>query len=136
MGFLELYLIYSESGVWEEEWRTLQAFPDLVEQLPSVSREEMEQALVGWTRPLVNALGPLPQGLLLKLPTSTRLCWARSTCPFYRARDCVSTSKKTPWCFAPDGIEDESIRRLMAEVIRLWREGVYTVVVREAPNAQ
>jgi hypothetical protein len=37
-----------------------------------------------------------------------------------------------PWCFEPSGIEDPNARRLVAELIQLWRQGVYTVVVIDA----
>lgn len=137
MGMLELYLIYNEGGLWEEEWRPLQTYGDLVEQMPCVSKEQMEHALIGWTRPLIDALGPAPKGLLLKLPLVTRECCARETCPFFRPKDCISLSKRAPWCFQPNGIADLDVRKLAAEVIKMWREGVYTVVVLEATtNAQ
>lgn len=136
MGLVELYLIYDEGGIWETEWRALQGEKLLADQLPSVTKEQMDQALVGWTKPLVSALGPAPKGLLVALPPVTRQCSMKGDCPFYRAPDCVSTSAKMPWCFVPAGVEGPEVKTLAAECIRLWREGVYIVVVREPAHAQ
>jgi hypothetical protein len=135
MGLIELFLIYDEGGVWEEEWRSLQKEHGIVDQLPSVSKEQVENAFMGWTKPLVNALGPSPSGLLLTLPKETRVCALRQKCIYYRPTDCYSTSKKLPWCFEPEGVSSEA-RQLAAECVRLWREGVYIVVVREPVHAQ
>lgn len=125
-GTLELYLIYSYGGVWEEEWRLLQKVVQL--DLPAVSKEVMDQALVGWTRPLVNALGPEPKGKLRLLPRVTRECANRDTCPLFDRAQCGSLLKRMPWCFEPDGLEEKA---LAAEVIKMWRDEVYVVVVQE-----
>jgi hypothetical protein len=131
MGAVELYLIYSQEGVWEEEWRPLQASVGLLDGIGSLPKDEMEQAYIGWTKPLVEALGPPPKGKLIKLPAITRACMSRQRCPFYRPRDCGHLLKKMPWCFEPDGVEDPAVRQLLMEVIKLWREGVYVLVVLE-----
>jgi hypothetical protein len=129
MGMVELYLIYEEKGVWEPPWLVLQGM-GVVEGVSSLPRAEMEQALIGWTRPLVDTLGPPPQGMLLKLPPSTRLCATREHCPFHQPKACGHSLPKMPWCFVPDGVEDD-VRPLLAELIKLWREGVYVLVVQE-----
>jgi hypothetical protein len=36
-----------------------------------------------------------------------------------------------PTCFEPDGIEDDIPRKLAADIISMWRESVYAVVVLE-----
>ncbi len=127
MGQLELYLIYNEGGVWEAQWRGFQGVWDV----PSVSKEVMDHALHGWTRPLVDALGPPPKGKLHMLPAKARRCASESECPFYDARRCGLLLTKMPWCFVPDGTAPGM---LAAELIKLWREGVYVVAVLEPPN--
>ena len=131
MGFVELLLIYENNGVWEDEWAPLQAATELVAHLPRLSKEAVEQAFIGWSKPLVNGLGPPPKGVLLVIPKVTRECFLRRRCPFYMKGDCLSTAKKKPYCFEPDGFEDEAQRRLASECVKHWHEGVYVVVVQE-----
>jgi hypothetical protein len=126
MVSIDLYLIYEYSGVWEEEWRPIQGVLDL----PSVTKEDMDHALHGWTRPLVGQLGPPPDGRLLLLPRTARQCGNRNTCPMFDRKDCKLQAKKMPWCYEPDGF-NPAHRALVAEVIKLWREEVYVVVIRE-----
>lgn len=128
MGPVELYLIYNEGGTWESQWRAFQGVWDL----PEVSKEMMDQALCGWTRPLVDALGPPPKGKLLKLPVETRTCASAATCPMHIEKDCGHLLTKMPWCFVPKGTPASE---LAAEVIKLWREKVYVVVVNEPSHA-
>ena len=124
MGRLELYLIYSVDGVWEEEWRALQtAGMDITE----ISKEDMDHALHGWTRPLVDNIGPPPNGLMRRLVSKE--CALKEGCPFYRKTDCTALSKKMPWCFEPVGYFPGN---LSGEIIKLWREGVYVLIVRES----
>lgn len=130
MGMLELYLIYDEAGVWEEQWRPLQSSADIVG-LSSVSKETMEQALWGWTKPLVESLGPLPKGRLIGLPEESRLCADRIKCRLHDESRCSHLLPKMPWCFVPDLKLDAESARLLMELISYWREGVYTILVRE-----
>ena len=130
MGMIELYLIYEQDGVWEESWRELQDAPVFAGSISSLSKDAMEAALIGWTKPLVDALGPAPKGQLMLLPEVTRQCSSRERCPFYEERKCGHLLKKMPWCYVPDGTEGE-VQRLLTEVISFWREGVYVMVVRE-----
>lgn len=125
MGTLQLYLIYSYGGNWEQEWAPMKDVLDL----PCVSKETMDHALHGWTKPLVDALGPPPKGRLVLLPRSARACAHRATCPSHDPKACGPLLKKMPWCFEPDGLE---ARLLATEVIKYWREEVYVVVVEEA----
>jgi hypothetical protein len=129
MRDLELYLIYQYGDTWEKEWRPLQG--QTVTSLISIStKEDVDHALKGWSWPLTSKLGIPPEGALRKLPSKG--CYQRGPCPFYDKKKCVPTSKALPWCFEPDDIEDLVVRKLAAELIRLWREGVYVVVVLEA----
>lgn len=120
---IELYLIYSYDGEWEEEWRPLQG----VLPIPEVGKEVMDQALVGWTKPLVSQLGIPPEGHLRKLPS--RECTHKEKCSFYKPKICEVLSKDMPWCFEPDKTPLAS--GLTSKVIQMWREGVYVLVVNE-----
>jgi hypothetical protein len=122
MGILQLYLIYSYGGVWEQEWLPMQGVLDL----PVVSKETMDHALRGWSRPLVDALGPPPKGKLLLLPRQARVCAVRERCPSHDPKRCGLLLKKMPWCFEPEGLGASS---LVTQVISHWREEVYVVVV-------
>lgn len=124
MGTIQLYLIYSYSDVWEEEWRGLQGVMDL----PSVTKEVMDHALIGWTKPLVDQLGPPPKGKLLLMPRTARHCAHEKTCSLFDRKNCSPFEKKMPWCFEPAGLDPLA---LSAEVVKLWRSEVYVVVVRE-----
>ncbi len=128
IGFQELYLIYETKGIWEPEWKPFQGHP-IATLFTSVSKEVMDHALHGWTRPLVDQLGIPPAILLRKLPEPE--CVWRERCPLYRPRACLPTQPKMPSCFQPSGTDDET-GLLASEVIRLWREKVYIVVVQEA----
>jgi hypothetical protein len=131
MGQVELFLIYSYGGTWEEEWRGLQGL-DVTRLFTMVDHDVVESAIRGWSKPLVTALGTQPKGCLMKLPSKT--CAHAKTCSMYEAPNCLSTAKKMPWCFEPDGF-DSSVRPRVAEIVRMWREGVYVVVVEEPIDA-
>jgi len=130
MGPLELYLIYADHGVYEKGWYGLQDVSEIVALLPSVTKEVFDNALTGWTKPLVESLGPQPKGLLLKLPEESRECWSRVNCPLH-FKACTFLHKGMPWCFGPAGYEDEDQRKLVADLISIWRESVYVLVVNE-----
>lgn len=134
MGFVELFLIYNYAGTWEPEWRALQDASSITSLFATLEHDEMEQAFIGWTRPLVNALGPPPKGALIKLPLVTRTCANQRGCTLFIPKHCGSLLPKMPNCFEPEGF-DEPIRRLASEIVRLWREGVYVVVVGESKHA-
>jgi len=131
MGDLELYLIYQYGQRWEETWVPAQGL-EATNLLTVVDKAVMDHALAGWSSPLVKALGIPPEGALRKLPVGNRVCERRDPCPFYRPKECVPLHSKMPWCFEPSGIEDPNARRLIAELVKFWREGVYTVVVVDA----
>lgn len=126
MGPIELYLIYDEGGIWEDQWHPLQS---AMMDLPSVTKEVMDHALHGWTRPLVDKLGPPPKGMLHKLPDAAKKCaYEKERCPFFDRKRCGVLSTKMPWCFEPAGLIPGN---LSAEIIKLWRAQVYVVVVLE-----
>ena len=123
---LPLYLIYQYGENWEEEWKPLQGAA-ITSLLTVVSQEDMTHALKGWTKPLFQALGLAPEFALRKLPSFD--CDKKKICPLHDKKNCTPRSKKMPWCFEPSGIEDLDARSLAGDLIKLWREGVYIVVV-------
>lgn len=131
LGPLELFVIYADKESWEGYWQALQG-TEIASLFTEVSKETYDHALVGWTRPLITQLGLDPKGALRKLPVTARQCAVREGCPFYDKKHCTPSSAKMPWCFQPNVGEDSQKRSLSAEVIGLWREGVYVVVVQEA----
>jgi len=127
LGDLELYLIYQYKEKWEESWAPLQG-ESLTSLLTVVSQELIDHALIGLTSPLVKALGIPPVGALRKIPNPK--CYRRDLCPFYSNVTCKPTHPKLSWCFEPDGIEDPLARTLGYDLIKLWRESVYVLVVK------
>lgn len=134
MGAVELLLIYQVGDEWELEWAPLQGSP-VAALLSVVTDETMNHAIRGWTQPLVTALGLPPAGSLRKLPAEQQQCEHRGHCPFYQAAHCSPTGKKMPNCFQPANLTVDLARSLAYETIRLWREGVYVVVVKESADA-
>lgn len=131
LGDLELYLIYQYGDAWEEFWAPAKGLP-IADLFTTVTSELMDHGLKGWTSPLVKALGIPPEGGIRKLPVVNRVCERKDPCPFYRPKECIPSSSKMPWCFEPAGIEDPNARKLAAEAVQLWRQGVYIVVVIHA----
>lgn len=132
MGFVEMLLIYANGDEWESEWRALQG-TDVGNLFTVLTKEVMDHALWGYSKPLVSALGLPPQGALRKM--AHPLCSNRVGCTFYEARDCVPTGRNLPHCYQPEGLLSEESRSLAYEAVRLWREGVYIAVVKEVVSA-
>lgn len=127
LGYLELYLIYENKGEYEPTWKPLQG-SSFLGVVTVVSKETMDHALHGYTRPFVQQLGLAPSGCIRKLPTVYQQCGQREQCIFFDDTRCHPVSPKMPNCFEPYGVVP---RDLGHEAIRLWHEGVYIVVVRE-----
>lgn len=128
MGDLHLLLIRSYGGEWESEWEPLRG-TSYAEYFTYTHREIIEHALLGWTSPLVKSLGPEPRLILHRLSPDARQCAAWEKCVFYRKTDCLPNAKQMPNCYQPRGVPGD----LGYEMIRLWRESVYLVVVEETP---
>lgn len=123
LGPLELFVIYEENGVWEESWRPLQGHP-ITDLFTRVSKEVYDHALLGYTKPLVDALGLSPEGCLRKLPLTHSVCAQKAVCPHFDKKQCFPMAKKMPWCFEPAGVDGADARRLAAEVVAMWRESI------------
>lgn len=130
LGNLSLYLIYQKADQYEETWRAIQGL-EIAQGFTVITKEVLNQALLGWTSPFVKQLGIPPVGALVKLPTVNKLCEAREKCPMYTPRECVPQYKKMPWCFQPAGLSSDEQRRLAADVVQMWRAKTYIVVVTE-----
>lgn len=130
MGDLDLYLIYQYGETWEPEWRPLQG-TELAKLTTHISKETLDHALHGYTSPFVKALGLPPWGALRKVPTSHAVCAESKYCPSHNPRTCRPSDPKRPWCYQPGGFEDPEVRKQASELIRLWGEGVYVIVVQE-----
>ena len=126
MGPLDLMLVRSVAGVWEAEWAPLQDAP-YAEYLTRIVKDTLDHALHGWTLPLVQGLGPSPRMILHRLSPDAKQCSLWEGCIFYRKRDCIPNAKNLPNCYQPRGVPAE----LGYELIRLWRESVYVVIVEE-----
>lgn len=128
-GEIDVLAIDERNGEWEPEWEPLRgtAFGN---QFSVVSRETLDHALRGFSRPLSQALGIPPVGALKKIPLASKLCYLRLKCPFHDAHRCFPEAKRMPWCFEPDDVA-EGVRRAATRAIELWREGVYVLVVKD-----
>lgn len=124
---LDLQVINSYGGEWEPDWRALQG-SSVAELFTVITKEVMDHTLARWLKPLVDSLGIPPEGALRKIP---RKCADEVGCPFHDKDRCIPFAKKMPWCFIPSGIVGNETRHLAQETVRLWREGVYIVVVEE-----
>ena len=129
MGTLDLLVVLQAKGVWESDWEALRASP-FANLIPIVTREALDHAIRGWSKPLVRSIGLPPEGALKKLPS--KLCAVRAICPFHDQKHCASDAKKMPTCFEPSGVEEGVARTLAAEVCRLWHERTYVIVVAES----
>lgn len=127
MGDLHLMVVRSQQGVWEAAWEPLRGTP-YAEYVTVVSKETLDHALHGWTSPLVKALGPAPNLILHRLSPDAKQCRLWDRCIFYRKADCQPKAPKMPTCFEPVGVPPE----IGYEVLRLWHETVYVVVVEES----
>lgn len=127
-GEIIVLAITERDGQWEPEWEPLRETV-YGRQFTAVSRETLEHALRGFSRPLSDALGIPPVGALRKIPGPSRACYARRKCPFYEPHACHPQAAKMPWCFEPDDINDKKVRQSAAQAIEQWREGVYLLAV-------
>lgn len=127
MGILNVMLVRSEHDVWEPHWAPLREHP-LGRWLPRIPKETLDHALYGWTHPFVQLIGYAPSMILHGIARQEASeCGARKGCPLHRPKDCTPTAKNMPHCFEIAGLPGD----LSYEVVRLWRESVYIVVIEE-----
>lgn len=129
-GELRLELVFETAdGEWDPEWELLRGTV-FGEQFTVISREVLDHALKGWMQPLVKELGIPPYGALRKIPVVSRQCARRTVCSLHIPSLCSLESKNMPWCFEPDGVVPEAVRKQAARAIEIWRDQVYLIVVR------
>ena len=133
LGFVELFVVYSKDGAWEPDWRPLQG-THIADLFTVLSKAAYDHVLRGYSRPFVDALGLEPKGVLHKLTPSHR-CHNQVGCTFYEKKDCYPLGRNLPHCYQPSGLSSDEARSLGYEAVRLWREGVYMVVVQEGTDA-
>ena len=126
VGDLHLMLVRSIGGEWESDWASLQG-SSYARYFTVVSKEVVDHALHGWTSPLVKLLSYSPKDSLHCVSPDARQCSLWDKCVFYRKKDCIPNAKNMPNCFQPAGLPPE----LGYEVLRLWRESVYVLIVEE-----
>lgn len=126
MGDLNVMLVRCVQGRWEAAWEALQTSP-YGQFVTVVPQQVIDHALLGWTSPLVKALGPAPNLILHRLSPDSKQCSQREGCLFYRKQDCLPKAPKMPSCFELAGLPAD----ISYELLRLWRESVYMVAVEE-----
>lgn len=105
----------------------LREHPDFAINIPVVSGEVYSQAMHGYAKPLLEALGREPRFQLKTVPGPYRVCAIRDECIMHDAGRC-SPGKKLPECWQPEGSSKEALRA-MALVMLAWAEDRYVVVV-------
>ena len=133
LGMVEMYLIYQTGDEWEPEWKPLQG-TGVADLFTVLTKETMDHALWGYSKPLVSALGLSPEGALRRMPQP--LCTKREDCILYEKHNCIPTGRNLPHCYEPEGLPSPEARALAYEAVRYWREGVYIAVVKEPANAR
>lgn len=129
LGDLELYAIYSQNGIWEKDLAPIQEWAEPL--VTVITKEVFDQALLGWTSPLIKTLGLAPHYTLRRLTKEAQGCFQNKKCPFFEKKQCQPLSKKMPWCFEPNIGVEEVRRKLAAELIGYWREGVYILAIED-----
>jgi len=125
VGTLDVLAIYRVAGLFEGEWSSLNGVSsDILDLVTTVPSEVWDQALEGWSKPLVSLLGREPAGCLKKLPAEAKVCEKKSSCPFFSKRSCFPEGREMPWCYVPSGFDVK-----VADLIVAWREGKYVIVV-------
>jgi hypothetical protein len=130
MGEVTLLLIdRAADGTWEAEWESLRNTV-FGAQFSVISRDVLNHALNGWSKPLSEALGISPEGAILKIPLISRECFLRRNCPMYEPRDCSPRALNMPRCFEPGGVTAEIARATASQAIDEWRNHVHLVVIQ------
>ena len=91
--------------------------------IPEVSHEVLDQAMRGFTTPLMNQTLRDPRGCL-KLLDVSKACDEKDHCLSYKKDHCILGHRKMPDCFSP--IATKSLRPL----VLAWLEGFY--IIRES----
>lgn len=127
VGPLDLLVIYRRDGVLEPAWVGLDAAPEFLRLIPSVSFDDFESVLRGFSWLLVSALKLDPDLTRRRLMLTHANCDRKKTCKLYARADCTIGSKKIPWCFEP--IVPAPAVDACKNAIQTWVSGRYIVIV-------
>ncbi|MBD3262160.1 MAG: hypothetical protein GF334_10930 [Candidatus Altiarchaeales archaeon] len=96
--------------------------------LRKVSGETLSYALHGYTKPLVEALGPDPMTVAGRVPPSVGFCRRHQNKTCSVRKDICRPGPETPECYEPD-VEDIDFEEALYEVVMGWKEGYYVLVI-------
>lgn len=134
-GDTGFFVIRLDGQLWEPLWVVLQEsvrWRWVGESFLHVqNRDIWEDAMHGYSIPLLRALKTPPSVTLLRCPPEMSLCRQRATCPSFEASKCNFASKDSPICYDVDE-EDEALRLRLQEIRDAWREGRYGLIVPDS----
>jgi len=93
---------------------------------PTVTGENLSNAIHGHAKPLMESIGPDPRSLMRLVP-EPRLCADIKTCVMRAEKKC-HPCKKVPDCYLAPGL-DMDAQAAASVVVLAWREGRYIVIV-------
>lgn len=126
-------ILEDEEGLWEEPWQQFRTFEEtskIADLFSNVTHDVYHEALLKAPLRLIRVLGMEPQYCLLKTPPLLRLCARRKTCLSHDAKKCYAGSPlKAPLCFEGDLLEDTVMQDCLEQILRVWEDGAYVIVV-------
>jgi hypothetical protein len=122
-----------EDGSWEDEdWNRLRSFESVrptLELFSHVSWDTFQEALQGYSMPLIKQLQLPPESCLMKANTGVSQCIYFDECPSYNPDECFA-HKGPPPCYSPSIAEAEfSIRNTYTKIIEYWEHDRWIIVV-------
>ncbi len=122
------------SGTWNAFSELRQKLPDIADMLPKIPFQTWDHGLRGLYKPLTDALGRPPYANLIKVPY--QVCGSKDTCQMYSKSDChvQAKGKILKMCFTPNPALGISVTEEFFDLIRLWRENFYVVVILPPPK--
>lgn len=135
-GIYYLFVLHeSTDGTWDDqEWEAVRQHDEtdeLVDLFSRVTWESYDDALHGYTMPLIEELELDPESCLIKGQLALSQCLHHEVCPSYDEDACYG-HKEPPPCYEPTIEEaDYNLRSTVARIYELWRNDVWIVVVEE-----
>jgi len=109
------------------DFACLREVPEFASLIPVVSGDVYSQAMHGYAKPLLEALGREPKFQLIKVPY--KVCSQQDDCVMFNVHRC-RPCPKMPECWQPE--VEKHLVRAVAVVMLAWAEGRYVVVVEGA----
>lgn len=97
---------------------------DLISVVPG---EALSHAFHGYTKPLLECIGPAPAALLRKIPEPYRKCAMLGNCINASIKDCQPVPA-LPDCYDPPEAGGVMEKMLVTAVVLSWRDGYYVIV--------